>query len=73
MLFRSTADVASELPAPVVLASLLSFVAIYAAVMAAYLYYVLKVIRKGPTAGPIHPAAGETGPARPAFGGVEDS
>ncbi len=68
-----TADVASQQPASLVLTSLLTFVAVYAAVMAAYLYYLLKVIRKGPAAEPIHPAAGEAGPARPAFGGVEDN
>ena len=68
-----TADVATVMPAGQVLTSLLAFIAVYAAVMASYLYYVLKVIRKGPVDAAPHPAGGETAPAKPAFGGVEDA
>ena len=69
-----TADAASPHPAAMVLGSLLAFVAAYAAVMGAYLYYLLKVIRKGAEDGTPHPAGGDApGPARPAFGGVEDN
>lgn len=68
-----TADVATVMPAGQVLASLLAFVAVYAVVMAAYLYYALKVIRKGPADTSSHPAGGEAAPAKPAFGGVEDA
>ena len=66
-----TVDVASQQPAALVLASLLTFVAVYAAVMAAYLYYLLKVIRRGPEDAAPHPLVDELGPARPAFGGME--
>ncbi len=68
-----TIDVATVMPAEQVLASLLAFIAVYAAVMAAYLYYALKVIRKGPEDAPHHPAGGDAAPAKPAFGGVEDT
>ncbi|HEY1992528.1 MAG TPA: cytochrome ubiquinol oxidase subunit I, partial [Gammaproteobacteria bacterium] len=68
-----TADVATEVPAGQVLWSLLTFIVVYAAVMTAYLYYLLKVIRQGPAATkPPAPAGGKSAPARPAFGGVED-
>lgn len=67
-----TADLASPQPAALVLSSLLMFVAAYAAVLSAYLYYLLKVIRKGPEAGPPRPLVDELGPARPAFGGLEE-
>lgn len=67
-----TVDVATVMPAGQVLGSLLAFVAIYAAVMAAYLYYLLKVIRTGPVDAPPHPAGGAAMPAKPAFGGVEE-
>ena len=68
-----TVDVATPLPAVQVLSSLLAFVAIYSVIMAAYLYYLLKVIRKGPADAVPHPAGGETAPAKPSFGGVEDA
>ena len=68
-----TANVATEVPGGQVLWSLLTFIAVYAAVTAAYLYYLLKVIRGGPAgAKPPQPAGGKAAPARPAFGGVED-
>jgi cytochrome d ubiquinol oxidase subunit I len=68
-----TADVATEVPGGQVLWSLLTFIAAYAVVMTAYLYYLLKVIRSGPAAAkPPEPAGGNSSPARPAFGGVED-
>lgn len=68
-----TADVATEVPGGQVLWSLLTFIVVYAAVMAAYLYYLLKVIRQGPAAAePPEPAGGRSAPAKPAFGGVED-
>ncbi|HEX5340090.1 MAG TPA: cytochrome ubiquinol oxidase subunit I [Gammaproteobacteria bacterium] len=68
-----TADASSPLPAGRVLSSLLAFVGIYLVVFWAYLYYLLKVIRKGPDDTAPHPAAGAEAPARPAFGGVEDN
>jgi len=67
-----TADVATPLPTAQVLGSLLAFIAVYAAVMAAYLYYLLKVIRTGPVDALPHPAGGAALPAKPAFGGVEE-
>jgi cytochrome bd ubiquinol oxidase subunit I len=68
-----TADVATEVPGGQVLWSLLTFIAVYAVVMAAYLYYMIKVIRGGPAeAKPPQPAGGKSAPAKPAFGGVED-
>lgn len=67
-----TADVATVQPASRVLVSLLAFILVYAVVMTAYLYYLLKVIRRGPAQEAAH-AAGEHAPARPAFGGVEDN
>jgi cytochrome d ubiquinol oxidase subunit I len=69
-----TADASTPLSPDRVLSSLLAFVGIYTVVLWAYLYYMLKVIRKGPDdAIAPHPAAGSAAPARPAFGGVEDN
>ena len=68
-----TADVATVQPASRVLGSLLAFILVYGVVMTAYLYYLMKVIRRGPADEAAHPAGGEHAPARPAFGGVEDN
>ncbi|HEY4126640.1 MAG TPA: cytochrome ubiquinol oxidase subunit I [Gammaproteobacteria bacterium] len=69
-----TADVATQVPGGQVLWSLLTFIAVYAVVMAAYLYYMIKVIRGGPAeAAPPKLASGKASPAKPAFGGVEDN
>ncbi len=49
-----TADAVSPVAAGVVLSSLLAFVAVYAALFVAWLYYSAKVIRRGPDAGDTH-------------------
>jgi cytochrome d ubiquinol oxidase subunit I len=66
-----TANAWSPLEPHRVFYSFLAFIGIYIVVMWAYLYYLLKVIGKGPAESAPHPAA-EHAPARPAFGGVED-
>lgn len=68
-----TSESVSVLPPVQVLSSFLAFIGVYAVLMVAYLYYLFKVIRKGPTApGPEH-SPGEQAPARPAFlEGVEE-
>ncbi len=67
-----TADASSPLEPQRVLYSFLAFIGIYTVVMWAYLYYVVKVIRKGPAEETPHPVASEHAPARHAFSGVED-
>ncbi|MGM0564417.1 MAG: cytochrome ubiquinol oxidase subunit I [Pseudomonadota bacterium] len=68
-----TAEGASKLPAADVLWSLISFVVVYSAIFAAFLYYLLLVIRRGPE---VHddeePVLRPEGPAHPAFMPVED-
>ena len=66
-----TADAWSPLEPQRVLYSFLAFIGIYAVVMWAYLYYLLKVIRKGPAETAPHPEL-EHAPARHAFGGIEN-
>lgn len=68
-----TADASSLLEPHRVLYSLLAFIGIYFVVMWAYLYYLMKVIRKGPAMVTEPPtAAAKHAPARHAFSGVED-
>ncbi|MGB9430341.1 MAG: cytochrome ubiquinol oxidase subunit I [Gammaproteobacteria bacterium] len=66
-----TADAWSPLTPDRVLYSFLAFIGIYAVVMWAYLYYLLKVIRKGPVETLPHLEI-EHAPARHAFGGIEN-
>jgi cytochrome d ubiquinol oxidase subunit I len=49
-----TADMASPVPAEVVAWSLLLFVVVYFAVFGAGIYYILRLVRKGPTLGQWH-------------------
>ncbi|MGA9853353.1 MAG: cytochrome ubiquinol oxidase subunit I [Gammaproteobacteria bacterium] len=67
-----TTDAFSPLEPQRVLYSFLAFIGIYIVVMWAYIYYVVKVIRKGPAQETPHPIASEHAPARHAFSGVED-
>lgn len=62
-----TEQAVTPLPAGQVLSSLLAFVGVYTVLSVAYLYYLLKVIRKGPEAPPETRPRGEHAPARPAF------
>lgn len=65
--FLRTADAASPISAGQVAMSLIAFVVVYGVLFAAYLYYLFKLIRKGPEAPLPEESIGSHAPARPAF------
>jgi cytochrome d ubiquinol oxidase subunit I len=62
-----TADAVSDVPAAQVAASLGLFFVVYSMLMAAFLWYLFKLIRRGPEPGQDRPRLDTEAPARPAF------
>jgi cytochrome d ubiquinol oxidase subunit I len=60
-----TADAVSPVPASVLLSTLIAFVSIYALFMTAFLFFTLRLIRRGPQAAPAHAEA--SGSLKPAL------
>src|SRR5262249_10974102 len=57
-----TADAISPVPAPVLLASLVSFVCVYTVFMTAFLIFTTRIVRRGPGAAPPMLAPGSARP-----------
>src|SRR5882672_9373325 len=57
-----TADAISPVPAPVLLASLVSFVCLYSMFMTAFLIFTVRIVRRGPGAVPPPLVAGSSRP-----------
>ena len=60
-----TRDAVSPVPASVLLSSLIAFVLVYAVFISAFLFFVVRAIRKGPVGSPSH--AGASGSLKNAF------
>ncbi|MBA3563379.1 MAG: cytochrome ubiquinol oxidase subunit I [Gammaproteobacteria bacterium] len=65
--YLRTADAVSNIPAGQVATSLGVFVVVYVLLMAAFLYYLVKLIRRGPDKEQASPKLDDEAPARPAF------